>query len=64
MVLNAGSSNRRRTSFAMPTAESTYTSVTTILDPELAPAEKLAALCHERWETVTALGDIEVYIGE
>jgi hypothetical protein len=38
-------------------AESTYRLATTILDPEMAPAEKLAALYHDRWEIETALGE-------
>jgi hypothetical protein len=31
--------------------------VTTILDPERAPARELAALYHERWEIETALAE-------
>jgi len=41
----------------MPGAEPLYRLVTTILDPEQAPADELAALYHERWEIETALGE-------
>jgi len=36
-----------------------YRLVTTILDPELAPAAELAALYTERWEVETALGELK-----
>ncbi len=36
--------------------------VTTILDPELASAEELAALYHERWEIETALKELKIYV--
>jgi hypothetical protein len=36
-----------------------YRLVTTILDPDLAPAHELAALYTERWEIETALGELK-----
>jgi len=36
--------------------------VTTILDPELASAEELAALYHERWEIESALKELKTHI--
>jgi IS4 transposase len=36
-----------------------YRLVTTILDPDLAPAGELAALYTERWEIETALGELK-----
>lgn len=43
-------------------AEDLYRLVTTILDPETAPAEALAALYHERWEIETALGELKTHL--
>lgn len=43
-------------------AEDIYRLVTTILDPEAAPAEELAALYHERWEIETALGELKTHL--
>ena len=43
-------------------AESIYRLVTTILDPELAPAHELAALYHERWEIETALDELKTHL--
>ena len=40
-------------------AEPIYRLVTTILDPEKAPAPELAALYHERWEIETALDELK-----
>jgi len=40
-------------------AEPIYRLLTTILDPEQAPAKELAALYHERWEIETALDELE-----
>jgi hypothetical protein len=36
--------------------------VTTILDPEAAPARELAALYHERWEIETALDELKTHL--
>lgn len=36
--------------------------VTTILDPERAPAEELAALDHERWEIETAFDELKTHL--
>ncbi len=46
----------------VPKAESIYRLVTTILDPELAPAAELAALYHERWEIETALDELKTHL--
>jgi len=42
-------------------AEPIYRLVTTILDPEKAPAPELAALYHERWEIETALDELKTH---
>jgi IS4 transposase len=39
-----------------------YRLITTILDHKLAPAEKLAALYHERWEIETALDELKTHL--
>lgn len=43
-------------------AEDLYRVVTTILDPEAAPARELAALYHERWEIETALDELKTHL--
>jgi hypothetical protein len=43
-------------------AEPMYRLVTTILDPEQAPALELAALYHERWEIETALDELKTHL--
>ncbi len=43
-------------------AEPIYRLVTTILDPEIASAEELAALYHERWEIETALDELKTHV--
>ena len=43
-------------------AEPLYRLVTTILDPDLAPARELAALYHERWEIETALDELKTHL--
>ena len=40
-------------------AEPLYRLITTILDPQEAPAAELAALYHERWEIETALAELK-----
>ncbi|MDR3567892.1 MAG: IS4 family transposase [Syntrophobacteraceae bacterium] len=46
----------------VPDAESIYRLVTTILDPEQAPAKELAALYHERWEIETAFDELKTHL--
>ena len=46
----------------VPDAEPVYRLVTTILDPEKAPANELAALYHERWEVETALDELKTHL--
>lgn len=46
----------------VPGAEPIYRLLTTILDPEAAPAEELAALYHERWEIETALDELKTHL--
>jgi hypothetical protein len=46
----------------VPDAEPLYRLVTTILDPNAAPAEELAALYHERWEIETALDELKTHM--
>jgi hypothetical protein len=43
-------------------AEPIYRLVTSILDPNQAPAEELAALYHERWEIETALDELKTHL--
>ena len=43
-------------------AEPIYRLVTTVLDPEKAPAPELAALYHERWEIETALDELKTHL--
>lgn len=43
-------------------AEPIYRLLTTILDPEAAPAPELAALYHERWEIETALDELKTHL--
>jgi hypothetical protein len=46
----------------VPDAEPIYRLVTTIMDPEQAPASELAALYHERWEVETALDELKTHL--
>lgn len=43
-------------------AEPIYRLITTILDPEAAPAQELAVLYHERWEVETALDELKTHL--
>lgn len=46
----------------LPDAEPRYRLLTTILDPDRAPAPELAALYHERWEIETALDELKTHL--
>jgi Insertion element 4 transposase N-terminal/Transposase DDE domain len=46
----------------IPDAEPLYRVVTSILDPQRAPAAELAALYHERWEIEVALAEIKTQL--
>jgi len=46
----------------LPDAEPLYRLVTTLLDPDEAPAQELAALYHERWEIETALDELKTQL--
>lgn len=46
-----------------PLAEPLYRLVTTILDPDEAPANELAALYAERWEVETSIKEVKSYQG-
>lgn len=46
----------------VPKAEPRYRVITTILDPEEAPAPELAALYHERWEIETAFDELKTHL--
>lgn len=43
-------------------SEPMYRLITTILDPEQAPAKELAALYHERWEIETTLDELKTHL--
>jgi len=43
-------------------AEPIYRLLTSILDPDQAPAAELAALYHERWEIETALDELKTHL--
>lgn len=43
-------------------AEPLYRLLTTLRDPDKAPAEELAALYHERWELETALDELKTHL--
>jgi hypothetical protein len=44
----------------VPDAEPLYRLITSLLDPESAPAAELAALYHERWEQEGAFAELKV----
>src|SRR3954452_19451835 len=46
----------------VPGAEPVYRLLTTILNPQQAPAQELAALYHERWEIETALDELKTHL--
>lgn len=46
----------------VPGAEPIYRLLTTILDPDEAPAKELAALYHERWEIETAFDELKTHL--
>jgi hypothetical protein len=46
----------------IPDAEPLYHVVTSILDPQRAPAAELAALYHERWEIEVALAELKTQL--
>jgi hypothetical protein len=46
----------------VPGADPVYRLITTILSPEDAPAQELAALYHERWEIETAFGELKTHL--
>lgn len=46
----------------LPTGEPVYRVVTSILDPEEAPADELAALYHERWEAEGLFDEFKTHI--
>lgn len=47
---------------ATPEGEPSYRIITTILDPEAAPAKELAALYPERWEIETAFDELKTHL--
>jgi hypothetical protein len=73
-ALYASAKDRQRGSHGIPVrvieyqllgvadAEPLYRLVTTILDPQQAPAQELAPLYHERWELETALDELKTHL--
>ncbi len=70
-VLNGSGRDRRRSRgqsavrvlrYRLRGARETFTLITTLRDPEAAPAAKLAALYHERWEIETAYDEVKTHI--
>lgn len=47
---------------ATPEGESSYRIITTVLDPEAAPAKELAALYPDRWEIETAFDELKTHL--
>ena len=47
---------------ALENAEPLYRLITTILDPETAPADELAALYQERWQIETAFDELKTHL--
>ena len=52
----------RVVTYRLEPEDAVYTLVTTLLDPETAPAAELAALYHERWEIETACDEIKTHL--
>ena len=48
--------------YRLETGDTRYTLVTTLLDPDTAPAAELAALYHERWEIETACDEVKTHL--
>jgi len=46
----------------VPDAESCYRLITTVLEPERAPADELAALYHDRWEIENAFDELKTHL--
>jgi hypothetical protein len=46
----------------LPDGEPRYRLMTSLLDPELAPASELAALYHERWEVEAVFDELKVHL--
>lgn len=46
----------------VPDAEPLYRLLTTLLDPDAAPAAEVAALYHERWEIETAFDELKTHL--
>lgn len=46
----------------VPGAEPIYRLLTTITDPDMAPASELAALYHERWEIETSFDELKTHL--
>ena len=46
----------------VPGSEPVYRLITTILDPQRAPAKELAALYHERWEIENSLDELKTHL--
>ena len=70
-ALNGSGRDRRRSrgqspvrvlSYRLPGSDDVFTLITTLLDPEAAPAAELAALYHERWEIEIAYDEVKTHM--
>ncbi len=57
-----GSGPVRVVSYRLPGTDDTYTLITTLLDPQRAPASELAALYHERREIETPCDEVKTHM--
>ena len=53
----------RAVEYTLPGHEGVYRLITTILDPDQAPAAELAALYAQRWEFESTLDEIKTHLG-
>ena len=57
-----GECSVRALRYSLPGTDRAYTLITTLTDPQRAPADELAALYHERWEIETAYDEVKTHL--